>query len=208
MFELPMREDHELLKAWCRGERGAGTELFERHGPDVARFFRRKVSSGVRDDLVQETLLACLRSATRFRGGATFRAFLLGIARNVLADHLRQQGRRAARLGAATDIEQAPVAALEPSPVATVVRGEARRLLIEGLSRLPPIHQRALELHYWEGLTAAEIGEVLGVPVGTVKTRLRNGRACLKERLRTLAFESDPVATTTAAAQRARLVIT
>ncbi len=189
-------DDVVLLEAWCRGDRAAGAELFERHYPSIARFFHNKVSEAAQEDLIHETFLACLTSAARFRGQARFKTFLFGIAHNVLADHLRRLGRRMARLGSETDVDETPAATFDLSPVATAVQHQEQRLLLEALRRIPLIHQIALELHYWEELTAAEIGEVLGVPLGTAKTRLRDGRGYLEVQLRELARSSEALRST------------
>ena len=53
---------------------------------------------------------------------------------------------------------------------------EQQKLLLDALRRIPLDYQIALELHYWEGFTAAQTAEVVGLPLGTVKTRLRRGR--------------------------------
>lgn len=180
-------DDFALLDAWGRGDRSAGGALVERHYSSVARFFRNKVSEAMQEDLIQETFLACTKSAAQFRGQARFRTFLCGIARNVLADYLRRQGRGRARLGSEADLEEALGVSFEPSPVATAARHEEQELLLEALRRIPLSHQVVLGLHYWDDLSVAKIGEVLGVPLGTAKTRLRNGRAYLVNRLRHLA---------------------
>jgi RNA polymerase sigma factor (sigma-70 family) len=177
-------EDASLLEAWRLGDRAAGAELFERHYPDVARFFHNKVGDPAQDDLIQETFLGCIEGAVRMRGQAGFRTFLFAIAHHVLANHLRRRGRLNARLSSETDVDEAPAVASGPSPVAAAVHHQEQRSLLEALRRIPLIHQVALELHYWEDLTAAEIGQELGVPIGTAKTRLRDGRAYLEEQLR------------------------
>jgi len=191
-------EDQVLLEAWCGGDRAAGAELFERHYPAVARFFHNKVSEAAQEDLIHETFLACLKSATRFRGQASFRAYLFGIAHHVLADHLRRLGRRRAWLApdSDVDVDEVPAVSFGLSPIAIAVQHEEQRLLLEALRRIPLIYQIALELHYWEELTAAEIGEVLGVPLGTAKTRLRDGRAYLEAQLRQIASSSEALRST------------
>lgn len=191
MPEDQIVDDFALLDAWCQGDRSAGGALVERHYSSVARFFRNKVSEAMQEDLIQETFLACTKSAAQFRGQAQFRTFLWGIARNVLASYLRRQGRSRARLGWEADLEQAQAVSFEPSPVATAARHEEQHLLLEALRRIPPPLQIVLGLHYWEDLSVAEIGVVLGVPLGTAKTRLRTGRAYLEDRLRDLAHSPE-----------------
>lgn len=186
--------DDLLLKAWIQGDRAAGDKLFARHYPSVARFFHNKISAEAREDLIQDTFLACWRSATHLRGPVNFRAYLLGIARHVLMDHLRQLGRRKARMISALDLEEMPVVSFDLSPVAIVVQQEEQRLLLEALRRIPLDHQIALKMHCWEQRTAAEISEVLGIPLGTAKTRLHAGRAHLKDQLRKTARSSEALA--------------
>jgi RNA polymerase sigma-70 factor (ECF subfamily) len=82
------------------------------------------------------------------------------------------------------------------SPVASAMHHQEQRLLLEGLRRIPLTHQTALELHYWEELTAAEIAEVLGIPLGTAKTRLRDGRAHLEDQLRQIASSPEALRST------------
>lgn len=193
-------DDIALLDAWCRGDRGAGAALFERHYASVARFFHNKVSDAAQDDLIHETFLACLEGIARFRGEARFRTYLFGIAHRVLAEHLRRRHRRMARLGSQAEadaaLEEMPAIDFGLSPVAAAVHHEEQRLLLEALRRIPLIHQVALELHYWEELTAAEIGEALGVPLGTAKTRLRDGRIYLEQQLRELASSPEQLQST------------
>ena len=196
MSERRAIDDVVLLEAWCRGDRAAGAELFERHYPSVARFFHNKVPEAAQEDLIHETFLACLTGAARFRGQARFRTYLFGIARNVLAEHVRRLARRNARLGSEVNLDETPAVSFGLSPVATVAQREEQRLLLEALRRIPLSYQIALELHYWEELTAAEIGLVLGVPLGTAKTRIYDGREHLEDQLRKLARSPEALRST------------
>jgi RNA polymerase sigma-70 factor (ECF subfamily) len=196
MSERRVEDDFVLLEAWRGGDRDAGAELFERHYPSIARFFHNKVPESAQDDLLQETFHRALENAARFRGQARFRTFLFGIAHNVLADYLRKLSRRMARLDSQADFDEVPSESLGLSPVATVVQHQEQRLLLEALRRIPLIHQIALELFYWEELTAEQIGEVLRVPLGTAKTRLRDGREHLEEQLRELARSPEVLQST------------
>ena len=192
------REDHALLEAWRLGDRRAGNVLFERYYPSIARFFRNKVNDAAQEDLIHDTFLACLRGASRFREQASLRTYLFAIARNVLADHLRRRTRVEATApdDEAPDIDELPAVSYGLSPISAVVQHEEQRLLLEALRRIPLIHQIALELHYWEDLTALEISEVLEIPLGTAKTRLLDGRAHLEEQLRRIASSSEVLQST------------
>jgi len=193
-----VREDDALLQAWRLGDRRAGNLLFERYYPSVARFFCNKVSDAAQEDLIHDTFLGCLRSASGFRAQASFRTYLFAIARNTLADHLRRRGRATARAAQDEDpdIDEIPAASYGPSPITAAVQHEEQRLLLEALRRIPLIHQIALELHYWEDLTTSEISEVLGIPLGTAKTRLFDGRLHLEEQLRQIARSAEVLQST------------
>ena len=170
-----VRDDLELLEAWRAGDRRAGDELFVRHFDAVYRFFRNKVDANI-DDLIQKTFLTCVEKRDRFRGDSSFRTFMLGIGRMTLLRHYRDKKRDMARF----DPLESSIFDLDPSPSRVVVAHKDHELLLEGLRRLPFDLQVALELHYWEGMTGAEIAEVLEVPVGTAKSRLRRGREQLE----------------------------
>lgn len=169
-----MATDSELLDAWRSGDRGAGDELFERHFESVARFFRNKVNQGV-EDLIQRTFLACIENRDKFRGESQFRTFILGIARHVLFRYYRDKRRD----GKHFDALNTSVCDLEPSPSAIVAKHKDQERLLAALRRIPMDLQIALELHYWEGMTTAEIGEVLGIPHGTASSRVRRAKESL-----------------------------
>jgi RNA polymerase sigma factor (sigma-70 family) len=173
--------DAELLHAWSDGDRSAGEALFERHFEAVARFFRNKLASDAHhEDLIQQTFLGCVEARDRFRGESSFRSFLFAIAHNQLCKHWRSRSRD--RL----DFQTVSAFDIDPSPSAMLARDQDQRKLLIALRRLPLDSQVALELHYWESMTAAEIGDVLGVPLGTAKTRLRRAKQLLEAELRSL----------------------
>ncbi|MCA9711826.1 MAG: RNA polymerase sigma factor [Myxococcales bacterium] len=181
---MPEQPDAELVEAWAAGDRTAGQELIRRHAARLRRFFGYRAGDRA-EDLVQATLLECIRSRDRLRDAAAFRSFLFGIAYNVLRTHARRWQR---------DDGQAPidsgVAAQSPTPSRAVAARHDRARLAHALRRLPVELQVALQLHYWEELTAAEISEVLGWPLGTVKTRLRRAHRELSESLRSTSAQA------------------
>ncbi len=180
-----MRDESDvgLVDAWRGGDREAGRRLFERHYAAVARFFRNKVGEAG-PDLIQRTFLACVEGRERFRQEASFRSYLFSIAYKVLCKHYREQRRAHARDQEGVDFAAESAFQLT-SPISGIAARQEQRLLLEGL-RLPVDYQVVLELHYWEGMSAADLSEVLAIPLGTAKTRLRRGRELLEERLRDL----------------------
>jgi RNA polymerase sigma factor (sigma-70 family) len=165
--------DDELLAAWRDGDATAADALFTRHFDALYRFFRNKVDSAS-DDLVQRTLLACFEGRERFRGECSFRTYLFAIARNQLLVYLAAQ--RSNRL---VDPTTASVADAAPSPSEVLHHRREQALVLHALRRLPIDHQVLLELFYWEQLAGPELAEVIGVPEGTIRTRLRRARQLL-----------------------------
>lgn len=174
--------DIELLDAWAAGDQTSGSELLKRHFDPLYRFFCNKLEKDA-DDLIQNTMLSCVRSRDRFRREGTFRAFLFAVARNELLHHLRS--RRRDRLVLDPDVSS--VVDCGESPTSMLAAKSEQKLLLLALRRLPINVQTLLELHYWEDLSTRELGEVLELPHGTVKSRLRRARALLQERVTELA---------------------
>jgi RNA polymerase sigma-70 factor (ECF subfamily) len=168
--------DLTLLARWRGGDRAAGEALFEHHFDSLYRFFRNKCE-GNGDELVQSTLLACLEASPQFRGDASFRTYLFGIARNKLYRYFRD------RKHAPVDFSITSVAALISSPGSMLARDEAHRALLAALRELPVEQQTLLELHYWEDLDTIELASVFEVPPATIRTWLFRARARLRERL-------------------------
>jgi len=172
--------DGELLAQWSAGSRAAGNELIERHFDVVHRFFRNKVGSDI-EDLMQQTFLACVEARARYQGQASFKTFLLAIARNQLFTHYSKRRREV------LDFTLTSVHDLGTSPTGVLARREDEHLLSEALRRVPLDAQVVLELAYWEGLDGAEIAQVLEVPLNTAYSRLRRAKITLLDRLRDLA---------------------
>jgi RNA polymerase sigma factor (sigma-70 family) len=174
-------DDLGLLQRWRDGDVTAGNGLLERHFAGLYRFFVGKVARDV-DDLIQQTLLACVEGRDRIRGDgqASFRGYLYAIARNVLYGYYR--GRSHERFDALlTSLED-----LAPSPSQVLDGAAEARVLAAALRRIPLDAQVLLELHYWEGLTHQDLTEVLGLSLGVVKGRIQKAKAQLRAMVREL----------------------
>jgi RNA polymerase sigma factor (sigma-70 family) len=165
--------DDDLLTAWRGGDAEAGEQLFDRYFAMLTRFFRNKGEPV--DDLIQSTFLGLLESQHRWRADAPFRSFVFGVAYNTLRNHYRRGIAEAERI----DFGVSSIFDLAAGPSAALADAQEQRLILQGLRRIPVEHQVLLELYFWEPLSAAEIGAVLGVPEGTVRTRIRRAKALL-----------------------------
>lgn len=165
----------ELLVIRCQlGERPAFDELIDRWHPPLWKYARR-LSGGddAAQEIEQDVWLRVLRGIHRLRDAAKFRAWLFGIARRVMMDRLRL--RYAAP--AAADVDLDTLAGDETPPAGDL------EALHQELERLPVVEREVLTLFYLNELSLAEIAEVVGVPAGTVKSRLHRARRMLRAEL-------------------------
>ena len=184
--------DFELLAAWGDGDRSAGDQLFNRHFESLYGFFRRKVANRqTTEDLVQTTFLACVEGRDKFRGTSSFRTYLFAVARHKLLDHWRRRSN-----GHDVDFSVSSLHELSPSPRSQVGARQEQRLLLEALRRIPVDMQIAIELHYWEGMSGQALAEVLGIPEGTVRSRLRRAKQALEQQLAALAESEEQLRST------------
>lgn len=142
------------------------------HYPAIFRFCAGQVGADLAADAAQETFLTAQRTAARFRGESSARTWLFGIAVNECR-RLRRKTRRDLPL---LELEGSPA----PSPAQAWID---REVLTRALNALSVDHREAVLLHEVEGLTYDECAAALGVPAGTVKSRLHHAFAALRRAL-------------------------
>jgi RNA polymerase sigma-70 factor, ECF subfamily len=168
--------DEDLLAAIGQGDGGALRTLYERHAPWlVVRLTRRCADPAVVEEVVQDTFLAVWRGARRYRGHGEVAAWIWGIGIRRLIDRLRRQ-RPVSVLADA-------MGGVEPSAEDRVLLGIEHGDLAGALERLSPELRAVLQATVLDGLTTREAGHLLGIPSGTVKTRLMRARRVLREEL-------------------------
>jgi RNA polymerase sigma-70 factor (ECF subfamily) len=113
----------------------------------------------------------------RFRGDASFKTYLLAIARTQLLMHLRKHARKGKQV---VELETS-VADVLGSPSLMVAGKDEQRLVLTALRHIPVDLQIAVELHYWEEMRIDDIAVVIGIPAGTVKSRLNRARRLVRE---------------------------
>lgn len=135
------------------------------------------------EEMAQEIFLKVYRALGRFKGDARFSTWLYRIATNHCLNHLESRRRRVrseSNPGHPVDQVSDPT----PRPDDLVERADVRVLVQQALLRLTPEHRTILVLRELQGLAYEEIGELLGLESGTVRSRLHRARLELKERLK------------------------
>lgn len=176
------------------GDERALASLYDRHAPSLLGFVLRIVREPADAEAVlMATFLQAWRSATSFdasRGSVL--AWLAIIARSRAVDVARSTKRREQRESLAVDEVDPTGVALEAVPVDPldgVEQQERRQAIDAALATLSLPQRRVIELAFFEGLTHMEIAERLTEPLGTVKTRIRQGMLKLRDLLAPLAHE-------------------
>jgi len=174
----PSPTDEELLGRIAEGDRAALRLLFDRHADWLTlRLARRCGDPGLVDEAVSDTFLAAWRSARRYRGRGAVGAWLWGIAVRRLVDRIRRQP-RGEQL-----VADVLVRSTAPSAEDAVLLGVEHGDLGGALRRLSPELRTVVQATLLDGLTMREAGRLLGLPTGTVKSRLRRARQQLREEL-------------------------
>jgi RNA polymerase sigma-70 factor (ECF subfamily) len=178
-------EEAEWVRRSRSGDAGAFGRLVERYQSRLLNAVTRTVGRQVEaEDIVQEAFVRAFQAIDRFRQHSTFYTWLYRIAFNLVASTHRQR-RHLANPG-----ETVPVEELEAdettNPEAHAEANEQRHRVQQAISELPETFRLPLVLRDVEGMNYGEIGEVLGVPIGTVKSRIHRARLDLRDKLKDL----------------------
>jgi RNA polymerase sigma factor (sigma-70 family) len=172
--------DRSLLHRISVGDQRAFEELYARHGkPLLAYAVGLLADRGRAEEALQDTFLAVWRAAASFEARSTVRTWLFGICRR------QSLGRMSTRPAPLPVEAAADLPAGEPGPEAVALARADARAVGAALAELAPAHREVLDLAFGAGLAHAEIAEVLGIPIGTVKSRLFHARAGLARALPT-----------------------
>ena len=167
--DVPQPSHAELLMRAANGDADAYADLFAFFAPRLKTFYlRRGLEGGAAEDLTQEAMLRVWRHAAQFDPArAAPGAWVFGIARNLRADMLRRQSQGPLEL----DLPE-PYAP-DDTPEAVVMQAQVALRLQAALNRLPESQQAAVRLAYLGDLTHKEAHHILGIALGTLKSRLR-----------------------------------
>lgn len=167
--ELPGREDAPIVARVADGDAEALRLLYERYGTLVYSFaFKITNDAGLAEEATQDVFVALWRRAGSYDPSrAKLSTWLLTVTRNRAIELVRQRQRRPE---AHADIELEGQA---PDPAALVVDADVAQRLAEAMAELPDEQLEVLRLAYFAGLSQSEIASVIGIPLGTVKGRMR-----------------------------------
>jgi RNA polymerase sigma-70 factor (ECF subfamily) len=179
--------DQSLVEAARGGDRKALVTLLERHHPRILRF-SMKMCGHPEDaqDVVQDTLLTVAKDFRDFRGASSLSTWLYTIARSYCIKKRRKSKfapPEEASLEGDSSGEAQDVPHPAPGPEEATVRREVTEALDRAIAHLRPAYRDVLLLRDVEGLSAAEVGEVLGLSVPAVKSRLHRARSEVRARL-------------------------
>lgn len=161
------------MVAYVRDDNAAFKELFERYAGKLARLMLRELfAQDEANDLVQQTFLQLHRARFDYDPEQPFRPWLYTIALNLKREYFRKRRRRPEVLGEGAEERAAPGGAHEAL--------EAHRSVAWALARIPEQNRRVIELHWFDGLSFAEVAKCLGI--GAVTAKVRAHRSYLRLR--------------------------
>jgi RNA polymerase sigma-70 factor (ECF subfamily) len=172
--------DERLLEQAASGDETAFAVIYERHRGLVFRFaYRLSQSREVAEEITHDCFLSLIKEPQRFKTDgqrASLRTYLCAAARNLVLKRLRRAGAETA----IDDFSEQLAAAESQGPLRLLLDAEFSEAVRKAVGELPPLQREALILFEYEELSLAEIAEVAGADVGTVKSRLHRAREGLR----------------------------
>ncbi|MFJ3715140.1 RNA polymerase sigma factor [Streptomyces sp. NPDC090057] len=173
--------------------------IFDRHADDIHRYIARRLGTDTADDLMAETFVIAFQRRRRYDVSHPHaRPWLYGIATNLIGRHRRNEARRLRALSRMASLPEGREEQAGPEDAVTdgVGTAGAHGTLAGALAELPPRYRDVLLVVAWGELDYAEAAQALGLPVGTVRSRLHRARTRLRRAL------GGPEATTSTAPEK------
>ena len=181
------RSDEILVRRCAKGDEDAFQELFYRYRRRIFSFILHYVGDySCAEDIFQEVFLRLFKNAARYKPGSAFSTWLYQIARNACIDELRRRGVRAR---AVQTVRQQGERRRDDwgQPGIAAANEERNRLLSQAVAKLDDKHREVIVLFFYNKLRYREIGEIVGCPEGTARSRVFYG---LRELRRILPHET------------------
>ena len=183
-MKLANQTDIEVFQALQSGNLSALGVLYDRYGEAVYRLAWRILGNAAEaEDLTQEVFVTLWRSCTYDPTRGSTIVFLMTLTRSRAINRLRQMRSQQQLL----QRWERSIPTQSPNPLIDKVSlGEMSHRIVEALQELPPNQRQVLEMAYYDGLSQSEITQKLNIPLGTVKTRTRQGLLKLRQLLKDL----------------------
>jgi len=180
--------DQQMVQRAQRGDLRAFDLLVLKYQGRIAALVSRYVSdAGEVEDVTQEAFIKAYRALGKFRGDSAFYTWLYRIAANAAKNHLVAKGRRPgadATIEDAEGFDEGGLLSESASPEALAMGGELAEVVESALNALPDELKAALMLREFDGLSYDDIADVLGCPVGTVRSRIFRAREAIDQRVK------------------------
>ena len=173
-----MKDQENIIARARRGDADAFEQLVIAYRDQVFRLALRMCGNEAdADEAAQEAFLSAWKALPNFRGDSQFSTWLYQLTSHAAIDLLRREKRQIA----AEDITEVSVSDPAPSPQQQAERSETRQAVRDAMGQLSPEYRQIVVLRFLQELSYEEIGAVLKLPPGTVKSRLNRAKAQLKD---------------------------
>jgi RNA polymerase sigma-70 factor, ECF subfamily len=170
--------DEKLVERCLQGDDAAWESIVTTYSRRIYnlsyRYMNRRAEA---EDMTQEIFIKVYQNLKSYRADSgSFQSWILKVGRNLIIDHYRQ-ARRYQQVGGSEELEALNLKDdTVPNPHRAAEQTEAAKFLMEGLQSLPPELKEAVVLRDLEGMPYQEMADLLGIPEGTVKSRINRGR--------------------------------
>ena len=182
--------DQALVERVQQGDKKAFNLLVSRYQNKVAGLLTRYVSRNDIPDVAQESFIKAYRSIESFRGDSAFYTWLYRIAVNTAKNYLAAQGRRPPCEDVLAEDAENYDAGIHlrdvDSPENEILSGELKKVVFDTINGMPEDLKNAITLREPEGLSYEDIAEIMGCPVGTVRSRIFRAREIIENKIQPL----------------------
>ncbi len=189
----PPEAIEQLIEGCLRGDQHAWSLIVARYRRKVFNVAYKFVGRhDLAEDLTQEIFLKIFKALGTFDRRANFQTWLISVSRNLCIDHYRSVRKERELVDRSVDAADVSPVSSEPDALVTLERGDRRAMLHRALEKLPDTLRAAVVLRDIKELSYQEIADQLGLPEGTVKSRINRGRKELTRHIHRLMADEKP----------------
>jgi RNA polymerase sigma-70 factor (ECF subfamily) len=176
-----------LIERCLSGDQAAWDQIVRQHWRKVFNLAYKFVGRhDEAEDLTQDIFLKIFKALRTFDRRANFQTWLISISRNLCIDHYRSVRKERETMARDVDASDLSPVSRERSPLSQLEQVDLKQIIRQALAELPPALRQAVVLRYLQEFSYQEIADQLGLPEGTVKSRINRGRFELARQLRRL----------------------